>query len=198
MEPLAPPVDPQVFSHIRVVMGMVISLSMARLLTGLALFVQHPGKTKIYWPHLGWVLFMFLFLIYFWWWEYRLHTVPVIDFGVYLFVIVYCCIFFFLCVLLFPTTMEDYSGYEHYFMSRRAWFFGFLALAYAVDLVDTAVKGRAYFASFGLEYPLRNAAYILMCIMAAITPNRRFHAIFLIAGLGYQVIWIFRAFDLLD
>ncbi|MBB5534863.1 hypothetical protein GGD55_001546 [Rhizobium giardinii] len=29
MEPLAPPVDPQVFSHIRVVMGMVISLSMA-------------------------------------------------------------------------------------------------------------------------------------------------------------------------
>ena len=78
-------------------MGMVISLSMARLLTGLALFVQHPGKTKIYWPHLGWVLFMFLFLIYFWWWEYRLHTVPVIDFGVYLFVIVYCCIFFFLC-----------------------------------------------------------------------------------------------------
>jgi hypothetical protein len=46
MEPVAPPVDPQIFSHIRVVMGMVISLSMARLLTGLALFVQHPGKTK--------------------------------------------------------------------------------------------------------------------------------------------------------
>lgn len=192
------PIDPQIFSHIRVVMGMVISLSMARLLSGLAIFVQHPGKTKIYWLHLGWVLFMFLFLIYFWWWEYRLHSVPVIDFSVYLFVITYCCIFFFLCVLLFPTTMEDYSGYEHYFMSRRAWFFGFLALAYAVDLVDTAVKGKAYFLSYGLEYPLRNTAYIALCIIAAITPNRRFHAIFLIAGLAYQVIWIFRAFDLLD
>jgi len=192
------PVDPQLFSHIRVVMGMVISLSMARLLTGLALFVQHPGKTRIYWLHLGWVLFMFLFLIYFWWWEYRLHAVPVIDFSVYLFVISYCCIFFFLCVLLFPTSMEDYSGYEHYFMSRRAWFFGFLALAYAVDLVDTAVKGKDYFLSFGLEYPLRNATYIALCIAAAFTANRRFHAAFLIAGLTYQIVWIFRAFDLLD
>lgn len=192
------PVDPQIFSHIRVIMGMVISLSMARLLTGLALFVQHPGKTRIYWLHLGWVLFMFLFLIYFWWWEYRLHSVPVIDFSVYLFVISYCCIFFFLCVLLFPTSMEDYSGYEHYFMSRRAWFFGFLALAYAVDLVDTAVKGKQYFLAYGLEYPLRNAVYIALCIIAAVTANRRFHAVFLIAGLAYQVIWIFRAFDLLE
>jgi hypothetical protein len=192
------PVDPQIFSHIRVVMGMVISLSMARLLTGLALFVQHPGKTRIYWLHLGWVLFMFLFLVYFWWWEYRLHSVPVIDFSVYLFVISYCCIFFFLCVLLFPTSMEDYSGYEHYFMSRRAWFFGFLALAYAVDLIDTAVKGKAYFLSFGMEYPLRNATYIALCIAAAFTANRRFHASFLIGGLVYQIVWIFRAFDLLN
>jgi hypothetical protein len=192
------PVDPQIFSHIRVVMGMVISLSMARLLTGLALFVQHPGKTRIYWLHLGWVLFMFLFLVYFWWWEYRLHSVPVIDFSVYLFVISYCCIFFFLCVLLFPTSMEDYSGYEHYFMSRRAWFFGFLALAYAVDLIDTAVKSKEYFLSLGLEYPLRNATYIALCIAAAFTANRRFHAIFLIGGLVYQIVWIFRAFDLLN
>jgi len=74
----------------------------------------------------------------------------------------------------------------------------FLALAYAVDLIDTAVKGKQYFLSYGVEYPLRNAVYILLCIIAALTANRRFHAAFLIAGLTYQVVWIFRAFDLLD
>ncbi|HTN98409.1 MAG TPA: hypothetical protein VL101_15660 [Nordella sp.] len=191
-------VDPQIFSHIRVVMGMVVGLSMARLLSGLALFVQHPGKTRVSGLHLGWVLFLFLFLVYFWWWEYRLHALPVIDFSVYLFVISYCCIFFFLCVLLFPTTLDDYDGYEDYFLSRRRWFFGFLALVYAVDLADTALKGSVYFSHFGIEYPLRNGAYILLCIIAAITANRRFHATFLIAGLLYQVAWIFRAFDFLD
>ncbi|WP_234841668.1 hypothetical protein [Sinorhizobium meliloti] len=45
MEQVQP--DPAIFSHIRVVMGMVISLSLARLLSGVALFVQHPGKTKV-------------------------------------------------------------------------------------------------------------------------------------------------------
>ena len=36
--------SPEVFLHIKVVMGMVISLSLARLLTGIAGIIQHPGK----------------------------------------------------------------------------------------------------------------------------------------------------------
>ncbi|WP_331374535.1 hypothetical protein [Sinorhizobium chiapasense] len=194
----APAPDPAIFSHIRIVMGMIISLSLARLLSGVALFVQHPGKTKVYWIHLGWVLFMFVFLLHFWWWEYYLHALAVIDFSVYLFVILYACIYFFLCVLLFPTSLDEYAGYEEYFLSRRAWFFGFLAVAFAVDLLDTGLKGKAHFESYGLEYPLRNAAYIILCIAAAWTPNRHFHAIFLVGGLLYQLIWIYRAFDLLS
>ncbi|NRP74064.1 hypothetical protein ILFOPFJJ_04985 [Ensifer psoraleae] len=194
----APAPDPAIFSHIRIVMGMIISLSLARLLSGVALFVQHPGKTKVYWIHLGWVLFMFVFLLHFWWWEYYLHSLAVIDFSVYLFVSLYACIYFFLCVLLFPTSLDEYAGYEEYFLSRRAWFFGFLAVAFAVDLLDTALKGKAHFESYGLEYPLRNAAYIILCVAAAWTPNRRFHAIFLVGGLLYQLIWIYRAFDLLS
>lgn len=71
--------DPAVFSHIRVVMGMVVSLSLARLLSGLALFVQHPGKTRVYWIYLGWVLFMFAFLVHFWWWGFHLHALPVLE-----------------------------------------------------------------------------------------------------------------------
>ncbi|QRM55732.1 hypothetical protein [Sinorhizobium sp. BG8] len=196
MEPHAP--DPALFGHIRVVIGMVISLSMARLLTGLATFVQHPGKDRPYWIHLAWVLSMFLFILHFWWWEYRLPTLTVIGFGVYLFLICYCCLFFFLCVLLFPASIEEYGSYEQYFMSRRKWFFLLLALTYAVDLLDTALKGTAYFGSFGYEYPARNLAYIVLACIAAWTANRRFHAAFVTLGLIHQVSWIFRAFDILD
>ncbi|MCF3639887.1 hypothetical protein LXM94_07885 [Rhizobium sp. TRM95111] len=197
----APVHDPALFGHVRIVIGMVVSLSLARLLTGLALFVQHPGRNRVYWIHLGWVLSLFLFILHFWWWEFRLQT-QVIGFGIYLFLICFGCLFFFLSVLLLPTSIEDYSGYEHYFMSRRRWFFGLLALAYAVDLVDTAIKGADYFRAtyfepFGYEYPLRNVSYILLCCIAAATANRRFHAAFVVGGLVYQVIWIFRAFDLL-
>lgn len=186
---------PEVYVYIRTVMSMVIGLSLARLLTGLGGIVQSPGKFRVYWVHLGWVASMFLFIIHFWWWEYRLQSLAVISFGVYLFLISFCCLFFFLCVLIFPTTLEDYGGYEEYFISRRRWFFGMLAVTYVVDFLDTLLKGKAYLAALGWEYPVRNAVYFVLCIVAAWTANRRFHAVFVSAGLLYQITWIFRLYD---
>lgn len=186
---------PEVYVYIRTVMSMVIGLSLARLLTGLGGIVQSPGKFRVYWVHLGWVASMFLFIIHFWWWEYRLQSLAVISFGVYLFLISFCCLFFFLCVLIFPTTIEDYGGYEEYFISRRRWFFGMLAVTYVVDFLDTLLKGEAYLAALGWEYPVRNAVYVVLCIVAAWTANRRFHAVFVSAGLIYQITWIFRLYD---
>lgn len=192
------PPDPTVFTHVRVVIGMVVSLSLARVLSGIAIFIQHPGKTKVYPVHLAWAGFLILYLLHFWWWEFRLQVLTPIDFGVYLFVVSYCCLFFMLAVLLFPTTLDDYKDYEDYFFSRRKWFFGVFTMVFAVDLLDTALKGIDYFKSFGYEYPIRNVTFITLCLIAAWTANRRFHAVFVTAAIAYQLSWIFRAFDLID
>ncbi|ANK92115.1 MULTISPECIES: hypothetical protein [Rhizobium] len=190
--------SPEVFVHIKVVMGMVISLSLARLLTGVAGIVQHPANARVYVVHLGWALSLFLFIIHIWWWEYRLQAVPVIGFGIYLFLVCFCSLFFLLCALLFPASLDEYGGYEEYFISRRKWFFGVLGLIYAVDILDTAIKGPERILSLGWEYPARNIVYILLCALAAWTANRRFHTIFVIGNLLYQVSFIFRLYDVLE
>jgi len=46
-----------------------------RLLTGTAQFVQHPQRRRVYWVHLGWVLFMLVSLSHFWWWEFWLYAI---------------------------------------------------------------------------------------------------------------------------
>ncbi|WP_160010577.1 hypothetical protein [Rhizobium sp. 18055] len=189
--------SPEVFLHIKVVMGMVISLSLARLLTGVAGIVQHPAKGRVYPVHLAWALSMFLFIIHVWWWEYRLQAVPELKFGVYLFLVCFCSLFFLLCALLFPASIEEYGGYEEYFISRRRWFFGTLALTYAVDIADTAIKGQDHIQSLGWEYPARNIVYIILCLVAAWTADRRFHAIFVTVNILYQISFIFRIYDVL-
>lgn len=188
---------PEVYVYIRTVMSMVIGLALAQLLTRLAGFVQSPGKNRVYFVHIGWVLSMFLYIIHFWWWEYRLQSLQVITFAVYLFLICFCCLFYFLCVLLNPPSIDEYGGFEEYFISRRVWFFGLLAVTYAVDLIDTWLKGGAYFHSLGWEYPTRNVVYIVLCIVAAMTANRRFQAAFVTVGLIYQITWIFRLYDVM-
>lgn len=191
------PTAAETFSHVRIVMGMVVSLSIARLLNGLAGIVQHPRSVRVYPVHLGWVAFMLLFLVHFWWWEYRLHALPVISFGAFLFLILFCAQFFFICALLFPSSMQDYDGYEHYFFSRRKWFFGFLIGLLSTDIIDTAMKGREYFLSLGWEYPVRTALYIALSLIAIITTSRRYHLGFVLFALAYQFYWILRIYDFL-
>ncbi|RXF69619.1 hypothetical protein [Hansschlegelia zhihuaiae] len=174
---------------------MVVGLAISRLLTGVARFVQHPSRQAIYPVHLGWVFFVFLTIIHFWWFEFRLVEMPKWIFEVYIFVIFYACLLFLTSTLLFPDQMGEYSGYRDYFMSRRGWFFGLLAAVFLVDIVDTYLKGGEYFRSFGPEYPTRNLVYAAVFVAAAFIRNERFHVALVVVALAYQASWILRLFD---
>jgi hypothetical protein len=56
----------EIFQHVRMIMGMVLGLSITRLLTGLVRIIQHPGQNRIYPVHIGWVITMLITLIHFW------------------------------------------------------------------------------------------------------------------------------------
>ena len=103
------------YLHIRVLFTIILGLGVSRLLTGLAKIVQHPKEYKVYWVHLLWAL-LFLYLIHFWWWEYRLQAVQVWTFPLYFFIAIYATLQFLLCVLLFPEEMADYSSFKDYFI----------------------------------------------------------------------------------
>lgn len=184
-----------IFPHIRIVMGMVIGLGVTRLLSGLARIVQHPKQYRLYPVHLAWVGSVLLMLVHFWWWEFGLYQIEDWTFGIYLFVIFYAVVLFLLCALLFPDSMQDYRGYEDYFYSRRAWFFGLLGATYLLDVVDTLLKGEAHFARFGNEYLVRTPVFVVLCIAAALVRDRRFHMAFVVAALIYQISFILRLFD---
>jgi hypothetical protein len=62
---MPPETSAQIFTHIRIVMGIALGLGITRLLTGTAQFVQHPQRRRVYWVHLGWVLFMLVSLSHF-------------------------------------------------------------------------------------------------------------------------------------
>jgi len=183
-----------VYFHIRILIGVVLGLGLTRMLSGVSRIVQHPGHKPIYAVHLLWVAIVFLSAIHFWWWEFSLiHHAPW-KFELFVFVLFYAFLFFLLSSLLFPDAMDEYAGYEDYFLSRRRWFFGLLAATVPVDLIDTLAKGRAHFESLGVEYPVRLAILLVLCGLAAWTTNRRFHLLFAAFYLVYLLSWILRAY----
>ena len=183
------------YLHVRVIIGLVLGMSITRLLSGLAKFVQHPGRQKVYLVHLGWAFSILVLTIHFWWWEFRLNAVIMWTFPIYVFIVFYASLFYCLCVLLFPDEMGEYAGYEDYFLSRRRWFFGIFALTFVVDFLDTWLKGIDYFATFGPEYFVRAGVYVVLCGIAMTVRNNAFHLAFVGLSLVYQLSWIFRMYD---
>ncbi len=184
-----------VYLHVRVLLGMVVGLGLTHLLRHFARIVERPRHRPLYWVHLLWAVFMFSYLLLFWWWEFRLSGVVRWNFNLYFFVTLYALLLYLLCALVFPENLEEGRSYRDYFHDRRHWFFGLLALAFAVDFVDTWIKGPAYFHSFGGEYVFRNLAYIAGCLIAVATRNRLYHGGFAVAALLYQASWIARQFE---
>ena len=67
-----------------------------------------------------------------------------------------------------------------------------------MDLIDTAIKGKPYFLSLGIEYPLQQFVLIVLGIIAMIVPSKRYQAAFVFLTLVYKGQWIFRLYDILN
>ena len=192
------PANLDLYLHVRVLIALILGLSVTRLVSGIAALVQHPGRYRIWPVHLCWVAWALLNVVTFWWWEFRLSQIQHWTYGLYFFVCVYASMYYFLSALLFPQDLDEYKGYQDYFLSRRRWFFGFAALTESLDVIDTLIKGEAHLRSLGLEYLVATGAFILLSAVAARTRNPTFHMLFVLSAVAYEISFSIRHFSTLD
>ena len=192
MDALPPP---EMFPHVRIVMGMVVGLGITRLLMGVAGLVQHPGRAKISTLHLLWALSILIELIFFWWWEFALFEVDDWTVGLFFFIILYAVTLFMLAALLFPDSLAEYDGYEDFFLKRRHWFFSLFAATFVLDIIDTVIKGPNHWLEFGWPYYVQVPVGLALSAVAIWTPNRRYHLSLVSLHLLFQGAWLVRLFN---
>ena len=193
--PVAPGSVHDLFTHVRSVIGVILGLSIGRLLQGVAGIIEHPRAQKLWWVHLGWMLWALNFVISFWWWEFHLGQIRDWTLGKYFFLFGYAGLYFLLCSILFPSSLEGYSGYQDYLISRRRWFFGFIAMIAIFDLGDGLLKGSDYIASLGPRYAVHISVVLMLAAIGAMARRPAVHAIVLILALVELLSWSFSAYD---
>ena len=184
----------KLFEHLQLIVTMILTLAVGRILNGFARILAHPKKYELYKPHLLWGISMLLFLMNFWWWEFKLSAVKTWTFEMCFLVLLSSIVHFLLCALLFPDNMEDYKGYQDFFISRRKWFFGILAVSFLLDAADTALRGMEYFNSLGIEYPIYIVVYVALCVTGMFIKNHRFHLGFVTLSLIYNITYFIRLY----
>ena len=176
-------------------MGMVVGLGITRLLTGYAGLIQHPTRAKLSLIHLLWGLSILVELVLFWWWEFELYGVQHWNFGLFAFLIGYAVTLYLLAALIFPDRIDEYDGYEDFFLKRRHWFFSIFGLTFVLDIIDTVVKGEPYLDTLGIGYLIQVPIGLALAAIAIRTSNRHYHFGLVLVHLAYQCVWIVLLFN---
>lgn len=188
----------EIFVHIRIIIGMILGISVARLVSGATRFLQHPGKERIYPVHFAWVICIFLFIIHFWWFEFALSQTKTWTFSLYFLLILYSIVFVMLSAMMFPDNMSEYKGFRDYFSQRRVWFYGLLLLLFGVDVIDTIIKGQKYYHHYGIAYPIRQFLLITGAAGGLVFRSEGYDALYAAFALAAQVLWIAVLFNVLN
>lgn len=134
------------FEYVMVLVSIIVALAIAHLLRAIAASVHRlrgQGEPIVLdTVYLLWIGFVLIWLISFWWWEFKFQEVVIEwTYGLYLFVVGYAIALFMLATILVPNRMKGVTRSYDYFMQGRKWFFYALLLVQAIDIVDTFLKG---------------------------------------------------------
>jgi hypothetical protein len=188
----------QMFEYVIVLISIVIGLALTHLMQGIAGLIKSPGRERMWWVHLVWVVYMFLSIVFWWWWEFQLQRIATWSFPIYLFVVFYAFYLYLICAVLFPRDLEGYDGFKDYFLASRRWFFGLLIGWAVIDTIDTWIKGRDYAASLGATALIFNAVLIVSSIVGMTVRREAVQAIIAVGMLVYVVSGVLHLFSIVN
>jgi hypothetical protein len=177
----------ELFPHVRVVLGTIVGLGITRLLMTVAGMIQHPGRSRVSVVHCLWILSIGFEIVLFWWWEFSLFRFQNWSFTVTLFLILYAVTLFLLAALLSPDHIQEYKGYEDFFIRRRHWFFALFALTFVLDTIDTYIKNSAGHVPIGSEFMIQIPFGLILCLLAIRFKNRNLQLAIVLIHLAYQI-----------
>lgn len=191
------------FQHVMVLASLIICLGITQLLSGVStaidLVCDKRRNVRLSWASGIWLALVFLWMILFWWWEFRLLGVlKYWSLWNYFVVVGYAMILFFMVALLVPRDWECIDNLDEYFLSKRYWFYSAFLIASYVDLVDSYMKGGVqYLSGLGVVGFGADAAALPVAIVGFRSVRIRVHAAMGFVYIISQILTAFHVYPLL-
>lgn len=186
------------FEYVMVLVSIIVGLGIAHLLLGLSGIVDrlaaptNPLRGHV--AYFAWHAATFVWLLLFWWWEFRfLEFVDQWNVGLYFFLVAYAVTLFLMAALLVPRTWDRVDDLGQYFLERKSWFYTLLLLADFFDIVDTFLKDGWFSAQPTMHYIVWGGLAVF-CVVGYRASSLRIHAGL---GIGAAALQLTSAFSVL-
>ncbi|HSM08507.1 MAG TPA: hypothetical protein VLA33_05765 [Gemmatimonadota bacterium] len=190
----------EAFEYVMVLVSIIIGLAITHVLAALGTAVHrirgHGPPIRLGATYLLWVGFTFIWLVSFWWWEFKFQELELQwTFGLYLFVVGYAIWLFLMSVILVPSRLEGVENSFDYLMEMRRWFFGALLVATAIDTIDSFLKGNAW--ALRPELIAQTGVITAAAIVGMVTIRPRLQLAGAIAAFVTQLVYMFNEVGIL-
>jgi len=191
------------FQYVMVLTSIIIGLGITNALLGLSSaidrFTESSRPLRLSWASGVWLAFTFLWMVLFWWWEFRLlEILKHWTLWNYFLIICYAVVLFLLVALLIPRDWDKVEDLNEYFLAKRRWFYSVLVLGLVIDLMDSYMKGGwTYIRGTGVLTWGENMAGILAAIIGFRSTNVRTHSMMAILFFLWEIFIGFEVSPLL-
>lgn len=182
------------FEYIMVLVSIVIGLGITHILFGIGGIIDRLSgrgeKLELSLAHASWLGMIFMWMVLFWWWEYRFAVLqPEWSIGLYFFLVLYAVALFLVAVVLVPRNWDGVTGLDEYFLQRRAWFYPLFLFAIVLDFIDSYLKGGwGYIETTSLWGWSFWVAAVLVAVIGVRSRTIRHHTVMGVAFFVWQVL----------
>jgi hypothetical protein len=121
------------FEYLMVLVSIIVGLGIAHVLLGVGQIIDRMASVRsplrLCLACFTWLAYIFVWLVLFWWWEFRFGEFVVEwSIGLYLFLVLYAVLLFLLAAVLVPRSWDPVEDLGTFLVQRRWWFYSlFLA-----------------------------------------------------------------------
>lgn len=128
------------FEYVTVLISIILGLGITQIVTGVADLVHQQERVKIYWPHLLWVVIIFVLHIQEWWATFELRQFDSWRLPTFLFVVLYPINLFILAHLLFPLGLStEVIDLKDFYYQNFKKIFGWAIILPLLSLITNVI-----------------------------------------------------------
>lgn len=153
------------FEFVTVLISIILGLGITQLLSGIADLIQQWEKVKLYWPHVLWMLMIFVLHVQEWWLTFPLQTSRTIwHLPLFLFQMLYPISLFIAARILFPAANDESCNNlkDFYFRNYRKFFLIVMTLS-LLSGID-----NVFYYDLGVEGWLLNLIMFMVLLVVAV------------------------------
>jgi hypothetical protein len=179
------------FSYLVVLTSIILGLGVTRLVGGLGHLMQTRRRKRPYWVHTLWMMNLLMAMAVVWWMAYRWCSNEHWTFLLFIWLLLLPTILYLISSLLFPDQDDQrITDWEAYFYQNQRDIFLLYALIFPIDIIDTLLKGMAHFRAQGPLYVMTMVLWFVLCLIAAFTKRRLYHACFAVIFLICNLVFV--------